>query len=32
MKVILQEDVKNLGNQVNSSFDDMYFIYDAAKR
>lgn len=26
------KDVRNLGNQVNSSFDDMYFIYDAIKR
>lgn len=24
--------VRNLGNQVNSSFDDMYFVFDAVKR
>lgn len=26
------KEVRNLGNQVNSSYDDMYFIYDAGKR
>ena len=26
------KEVRNLGNQVNSSFDDMYFAYDAVKR
>lgn len=26
------KEVRNLGNQVNSSFDDMYFTYDAVKR
>jgi len=25
-------EVRNLGNKVNSSYDDMYFVYDAAKR
>ncbi len=26
------KEVRNLGNKVNSSFDDMYFVYDAVKR
>lgn len=26
------KEVRNLGNKVNSSFDDMYFAYDAVKR
>ncbi len=26
------KDVRNLGPQVNSSFDDMYFVFDAVKR
>ncbi len=26
------KEVRNLGNSVNSSFDDMYFVYDASKK